>query len=394
MRFQELLQRQSARVVKCLLGAILLTSANLSWAQIRDLKFSTPCDVQNTLVTISFVGDVLVHKPLYLSVVEGSKDFSQIWRRTNPLIQKAHFSVANLEGPAALGVDASGRDHGDIGFVYDGSVYSGTNFVFNYHPRILTNLQQSGYDLLTVANNHSLDRGSLGIDKTVVAARNLDLPIVGIRHSSERNAPFHKVVDIKGIKVAFLGCTEMTNGLSDRKDQVLHCYRGKNVENLVHELAQDSGVDAVIVYPHWGEEYHQSPNSDQREYARRWLEAGATAVVGSHPHVLEPWEKYVTRDGRETLIAYSLGNFVAGQQGLEKRTGVVVYLGLSQEGHQKAKVFGTAYTPTYREGWEIFPVGDGNSKEVLDHAAKLFGMSNRLNPEQSLPKKLCPSLRR
>lgn len=377
-----------------LLGVGLLVGFHTSWAQNRELKFSTPCDTRNTLVTISFVGDVLMHKALYSSVVQGTKEFSQVWRRTDPLIQKAHFSVANLEGPAALGVDASGRDHGDVGFIYDDKVYSGTHFLFNYHPRILANLQQSGYDLLTMANNHALDRGSLGIDKTLSAARNLNLDVVGTRHSSERNAPFHKVVDIKGLKVAFIGCTEMTNGFVDRKDQVLYCYKGKNVENLVRELSQNSAIDAVIVYPHWGDEYHPNPNPQQMQYAHRWAEAGATAVIGSHPHVLEPWEKYVTKDGRETLIAYSLGNFVAGQNGIEKKTGVVVYLGLSQEDSQKAKIFGTAYTPTYRDGPEIYPVGSGNSREVLAHAARFFGLNNRLDPEQSLPKKLCPTLRR
>ncbi|MBO9665980.1 MAG: CapA family protein [Bdellovibrio sp.] len=376
------------------LAATLLAFPVCAQAQSRDLKFTTACDLNKTQIMVSFVGDVLIHKPLYQAVVAGSKDFSQIWRRTDSLIEKAHFSVANLEGPAALGIDRNGKDHGDIGFVYDGEVYSGTNFRFNYHPRILSNLQKSGYDLLTIANNHALDRGSIGIDKTIKAARAINMPVVGARSSSERNGNFYEIADIKGLKVAFLGCTEMTNGENDRKDQLLHCYHGQDVENEVKDLARSSDVDAVVVYPHWGNEYQPNPDGNQQRFARRWLEAGAAAVIGSHPHVLQPWEKYTTKDGRETLIAYSLGNFVAGQKDIPRRTGSVVYLGLSKNNGEKAKVFGVAYTPTYRDGWEIFPMGDGGDRNVLAYAQKNFGTVNRLNPGDSLVAKLCPGLRR
>ena len=98
-----------------------------------DLKYNGSCNSSNKLATLSFVGDILIHKALYQAVVSETKHFTQLWKKTEPLIQKADFSVANLEGPAALGIDQNGKDKGDIGFVYDGEVYSGTNFVFNYH---------------------------------------------------------------------------------------------------------------------------------------------------------------------------------------------------------------------------------------------------------------------
>lgn len=204
----------------------------------KDLSFSTKCDDPGSRATLSFVGDILIHEALYRSVVSDTQHFTQLWRLTNPLIQKANFSVGNLEGPAALGVDKTGRDRGDVGFNYDGVIYSGTQFLFNYHPRILQDLMNSGYDLLTVANNHVLDRRSLGIDKTLRAADSVGIFTVGARHSQERNGDFYKLVKIQDMNIAFLGCTEMTNGIPDTKDQVLFCYRdSEKILGIIKEIS-------------------------------------------------------------------------------------------------------------------------------------------------------------
>lgn len=367
---------------------VLLCVALAKSASARDLNFSASCGSPSSVVTISFVGDILVHEALYRSVVDGTQSFRQIWRRTDSLIKKADFSVGNLEGPAALGVDARGRDRGDVGFIYDEVVYSGSNFSFNYHPRILRDLKDSGYDLLTVANNHSLDRTFLGIDKTLTAGEALSLPLVGVRHSSARNGDFHKILNIGDLRVAFLGCTEMTNGYVDQKDQILFCYKNPGrILGVIKDLAGRNDVDAIVVLPHWGQEYSHTPNTNQRSFARRYLEAGATAVIGSHPHVLQPWEKYVTQDGRETLIAYSLGNYVAGQAGLARKTGVVLYVGLGPNEKGQARIVGVGYTPTYREGVELYPVV--NSRDVLDHAQGFFGASRRVPVMGDLISSLC-----
>jgi capsule synthesis protein PGA_cap len=369
------------------LAAMMLLSSNILAAQ--DLSFAARCSHSWDRATISFVGDILVHRAIYESVVSNSKRFASTWKRAIPYFTKADFSVANLEGPAAMGIDAQGKDHGDIGFVYDGVVYSGTNFVFNYHPQILAELVQSGMDLLTLANNHSLDRRSIGVDRTLQAAESYKMPTVGTRMSKDPSGDFHRVMDINHIRVAFIGCTEMTNGMPDPANQVLRCYNDDRLMRTIKDLSVRADVDAVIVYPHWGQEYQPAPDKSQKLYARKYLEAGATAVVGSHPHVLQPWEIYRTKDGRETLIAYSLGNFLAGQPGLEKQTGVIIYLGLSKEGSGKAKVFGVGYTPTYRDGVEIYPIESHGNPSVLAHAAKFFGTNGRLDLATTLEQKFC-----
>lgn len=355
----------------------------------EDLLFSTPCSSDNDQASLSFVGDILIHKALYQIVVKDTKHFSQIWNKTDGLIQKADFSVGNLEGPSALGIDSIGRDQGDIGFVYDGEVYSGTNFIFNYHPRILLDLKNSGYDLLTLANNHALDRYSIGIDKTIIAAKNAGLQTVGTRPSNTGDS-FYKVSLINNIRVAFISCTETINGRADNDDQVLTCYQNSSrILGIINNLSQRFDIDAVIVLPHWGTEYSNRPGSDQKAYARKYIEAGALAVIGSHPHVLQPWEKYVSKGGRESLIIYSLGNFVAGQAGLARKTGLVAYLGLSKALNQKARIFGVGYTPTYRIDSSLYPVGSNGSKDVLAHVTALFGSKARIEPNGQIKSTMC-----
>jgi hypothetical protein len=366
----------------------LLSFQPSSAAENRDLNFNTTCRDSNDVAVVSLIGDVLIHDGIYLEIASGKQDFSEIWRKVIPLFTKADFSIANLEGPAALGIDRNGKDHGDVGFTYDKNIYSGTDFSFNYHPRILRDLQKSGIDLLTIANNHSLDRKAIGMDRTLQAAKAIGLPMVGARDSGDRSGAFHRIVSVKDLNIAVIGCTEMTNGHPDKAQQLLWCYKNAaEIEATIRDLKGRSDVHAIVVYPHWGQEYSTTPDSSQKAYARRFLEAGATAVIGSHPHVLQPWEKYVTRDGRETLIAYSLGNFVAYQKGLDKKTGVVLYLGLSLEPNQKGKIVSALYTPTYRDGTEVLPVGD--SSAAAGEARKYFGSKNRLGNADSAHRKMC-----
>lgn len=336
-------------------------------------------------IILGFAGDILVHNDLYKSILN-NKSFTPLLKKAEPLFNKADVMVANLEGPAAMGIDRSGQDRGDVGFSYDLNVYSGTNFSFNYHPQILSDLKSLGIDLISTANNHSLDRNWRGIDRTLEAAKNLDLKSTGTRESYRPNQSFHEIIEINGYRIAFLACTESTNGISDTKAQVLKCY-GKNpsVEELIQKLHERTDIDTIIVLPHWGVEYSPKPDRSQQSYARKYLDAGAAAVVGSHPHVLQPWESYITKDGRQGMIVYSLGNFLAFQAGTAKKTGAVVYLRLKRNQAHKTQVTHSYYTPTFRDGYTVYPISSKSPHEALKESARHFGTQNLLNPEQKIP---------
>jgi len=353
----------------------------------NDLSFSTTCEQGEETAIISFVGDILIHKPLYLSVLNRDQHFSSLWERTIPLLLKADYSVGNVEGPVAMGIDAKGFDHGDIGFRYDDNVYSGTNLVFNYHPRLLSDLQDSGVDMITAANNHATDRKSVGIDRTIEAAKAIGMKITGVRKSTNPDGSFYTTALIRNIRTAFIGCTEVLNG-EDVKHQVLNC-EGVEIFQIIKKLAADTAIDAIIILPHWGVEYSLEVKDYQRDYARRYIEAGAVAVVGSHPHVLQPWEKIVTRDKREGMVFYSLGNFVACQDGISKQTGAIFYLGLSKKNGQKAKVFAGAYSPVYRQDLSILPLEESSPRSYQENLETFYGLKMRIRLEDRLLLKMC-----
>ena len=124
---------------------------------------------------------------------------------------------------------------------------------------------------------------------------------------------------------AFIACSDGTNGLSDPHRQVLRCDRGE-VLGLIRGAAKTAA--AVIVTPHWGREYIHTPGGSQKALARAMVAAGATAIVGAHPHAIQPWE-WLDGPRGPVLTIYSLGNFVSGQfQSLTTRTGLLAWLEL------------------------------------------------------------------
>jgi hypothetical protein len=358
----------SIRVSLAFVGLTFLSS--LAAAAPSSLQYQRACERADDTLIIASVGDVLAHAPLQRQAYGSRKGFVSLWEKVEPWLSQPDLTYGNLEGPTAAGVTRSRKLVADPGPVYDDNVYTGSKFIFNYHPRIISDLKDTGFDILSVANNHSLDRGVIGIDKTVDAFAEAQMPSVGIRRSDDQRSPRHTIIEKKGFRIAFVACTEATNGFPNPAGQVLFCY--KDVETVLAEirnLAKDQTLDAIIVTPHWGVEYKLKPSSYQTSYAQKFLEAGATAVIGSHPHVLQPIQRYVTRDGRETFIAYSLGNFVSNQfRMVSQKLSAIVYLGLSRSSGKKAWINGVSYIPTYMERRPL-PLGT-NLLEVSSQAPR------------------------
>lgn len=259
------------------------------------------------------VGDVLLHQPLHVQALRDLGGHRSLWSPVAQLIASADIAYANLEGPIAPGLTAGGREVADPGRVFDKRVYTSYP-MFNYQPFLANDLAASGFDVVSTANNHALDRGSKGADFTIDHLRAAALPFTGTRRSTEPQAPWYALIDRPGLRTAWLACSFSTNGVPDRARQVLDCYRDEEqVVEQARALAARADVDAVIVTPHWGNEYQLRPNAEQRRLGRALIDAGALAVLGAHPHVPQPWERHQAPDGRSGLIVYSLGNFVSGQ---------------------------------------------------------------------------------
>lgn len=318
------------------------------------LTFRAGCD-EGDRITIAAVGDLLFHKKLQLQAYAKGGTFSRFWKPVEPLLQAADLTYGNLESPSAHGVTRWGRDTKDTGRRY-GAVYSAElkPLLFNVHPSLIGELVKGGFDVVSTANNHALDRGKLGLERTIENLDRSELPYTGTRREDADGEPWSAVTYSGDFAVAWLACTYAVNVPVKGRDQVLHCYRDKEqVLNEIAALRADPGISAVILVPHWGAENSHFVLKRQRALAREALEAGAAAVIGSHAHVVQGWEMHETEQGREGLIVYSTGNFISNQRKLMQRAGLIVLVELVRSPGGKAVVSAAGYVPT----WVII---DGN----------------------------------
>lgn len=310
------------------------------------MSFERACDSAPQTLVIGAVGDFLMHTPLQRS--GNQNGYASLWKGVQYRINQvgeAGLMYGNLETPIAPGINKGQRSTRDPGNEFDNSVYSSYP-IFNTPPALLKGIHESGFHIVSTANNHALDRGAVGADLTIKQLEIHKLPFTGTR-TTGTDGSFSKILYKNGFSIGFIACTYSINGFEDRGSQILECYRERSL--LLREIQElRSRVDAVIVTPHWGNEYQHLPANQEKKLAREMLEAGATAVIGTHPHVIQPNEKYRTLDGREGFIAYSTGNFIAAQGGI-KRVGLMIFVGLSKSGGH-TWINGVRYSPTYMVG--------------------------------------------
>jgi len=372
-----------------------------------------PAPAYGDEIVLAAVGDVLLHTSLLRQGM--STSFDTLWDEIAPILSKADIAYANLEGPIAPGVDRYGRLREDVPQSYDGEVYTGYP-LFNYPPGVAEALVRAGVDIVSTANNHSLDRFSLGADLTLAALEAAGLPGTGTLSAAAAKArslpkapteprpkpadlsaapaqeevseAFERIVPVQGRRFAFLACTYGTNGIADRHGQVLLCFQDRaEVLGIIRRLSADESIDAVVFTPHWGREYSHIPDAAQTRLAQEAAEAGAALIIGAHPHVLQPWRVLETGDGRRVPVIYSLGNFVSGQRFLSRRTSVIALFGFVPSENGKLRVAGARHIPIYTERTPDRAATLLRFVEDLGasgHAARLH-VADHLHPDHLLP---------
>ncbi len=378
-------RRTMRRFVRVVAALLICAGTAAPAAPAETLSFSSAC-TSGERITIAAVGDLLFHKLLQLQAYARGGDFKRFFAPLADTLESADILYGNLEGPAARGVGLGGRERHDPGRVLDGVVYSAhlASLNFNYHPSVVADLKAVGFDVVSTANNHALDRGGLGIDRTIDALEEAGLAFTGTRRRGEYERPWSVVTRAKGFAVAWVACTYALNGLPDREGQVLACYEHRDeVLREIARRAEQPGIDAVILVPHWGVQGSHRERPRQRELAHAAIEAGALAVIGTHPHVLQPWEKYAASDGREGLIVYSTGNFVSNQRRLMERAGALVLLDLVRDGGA-TRIAGASFVPTWVDidgrGHRVTENrGKGWPGEALRQSLRLLPAGNRVS---------------
>ena len=241
-------------------------------------------------ITIGMIGDILLHDPLYTY-----EDYADSFEEVKAPLEEIDFLLANQESMPA----------GDL-FPYSGYP------TFNSPAHIIEGLKNVGVDMVSIANNHTLDQREKGVLAAIENFKSYDMPYVGAYTSEEdQNEP--RVVTVNGITLGVLAYTYGTNGIPtpDGKDYLVARIDPDRISREVAELKEL--VDVAVVSMHWGNEYELSPNESQIELAQVVADAGGDIIFGHHPHVLQQFDRLTGKNGHDTHVFYSLGNFYSGQ---------------------------------------------------------------------------------
>ena len=301
-------------------------------------------------------------------------------------VREAAYSAANGRSydfrPTYAGVEDTVRD-ADIAMINQETVMA-AEFDFSYYPRFNgpvemgQNLCELGFDVISIANNHMLDKDSAGLVSTIDYLKSLGITLIG-GYKSEEEYNALNIVEKNGIKIAFLAYTYGTNGIKpDGEYPVVIPLFDEAVVRRQIKAARES-ADFVIVSAHWGTEDSFTPTDEQRSYARIMAEAGADVIVGHHPHVLQPIEWLYPDSGGRTLCVYSLGNFCAEQAYDRNMLGGMIKLDIVKQG-DTVKTENAVFLPTVYYfnksfyGNYIYPFN-----EFTDVLAASHGISNYEN---------------
>ena len=253
-------------------------------------------------IRIKAFGDIIFHKPQckYANAIAGGGekwDFRPQFEYIKDFLADADFTIGNFEAPSRPGKPYEGYP------------------IFNAPRDVFKVLKDIGVDVLTTANNHTLDMGVEGIRTTLDGIEQAGLKSVGTRRSSKDKD--YLIYNVKGIDIAVLSYADHFNGLepylkTEEDKAMANTLNPEKIKKDIEEMRKKA--DLVLVYPHWGEEYRQDPTQAQVKLARNMVEWGADLVIGNHPHIVEPAEWYRAKDGRRGFIAYACGNFISNQR--------------------------------------------------------------------------------
>lgn len=244
------------------------------------------------------VGDNLIHDTIYEQAAARSStgyDFSDAYERIAHLIEEPDVAILNQETI--------------ISTEHNVSSYP----MFNSPVELGDEMLEIGFDVFNIATNHSIDCGEKGLISAINYWKERNAITTGAYLNSEDYAdiPMHEV---NGVKIAYIGLTESTNGLSLPDDTEVILVLASEETRIQQRIAQaKQAADVVIVNAHWGNEYTHEPTENQRQLAEKMASWGADVIIGHHPHVIQPVEYIQNEDGRKTLVAYSLGNFISAQ---------------------------------------------------------------------------------
>ncbi|WP_160719050.1 CapA family protein [Bacillus sp. USDA818B3_A] len=252
-----------------------------------NLPNQTSSSTNEKPIRLSFAGDAMMDWSVKETIKQKGPDYPFVQIKEE--LQSSDLSVVNLETS-----------------ITSGGTKQGKQYTFRSDPIALTGLKNAGFQLVSLANNHSLDYGQTGFTDTLANLHQYQLDYVGGGHNREE-AYKAGTYSLNGKTVKILAFSKVLPDYSwvatDSKPGLANGYDLNLIEKTIQ--IEKADADFLFVFIHWGVEKNRTPEPFQREWARGIIDAGADGVIGSHPHVLQGFEYYKNKP-----IAYSLGNFL------------------------------------------------------------------------------------
>ena len=256
--------------------------------------------IKNYNFSLVMAGDALIHSAVYADAKVGnSYDFTGMLANIKPIISSydlAYYNQETILGGTELGLSTYPR--------------------FNSPYEVGDAFIDCGFNVVSLANNHTLDRGEKAIINSSNYWNNKNVMVNGSASSLEERNNID-IKEINGISYALLSYTTTTNGLTRKNNYFVNWYDKETVKKDVESIRDK--VDFIMVAMHWGTEYNVGVTSSQREIAKYLASLDVDLVIGTHPHVIEPAE-YID----DTFVIYSLGNVISAQRTDEQLSGLIM----------------------------------------------------------------------
>ena len=306
---------------------ILTIAVSISYCTIIQSK-------QNNTVTISFIGDVIMHGPVKSFAFRNNENdpktgktvnnggFDILFENIKQELESSDYVVANMEFPIS-------------------PPYTSKAFIFNCPPYVLDAFKKININIVSIANNHILDQGYNGLLNTIQMLESKNIQYVGVIKTNNGTTNGIIVGDV--VKVGIIAYTGVLNyELSKKEKNNIQINNFYEIEKVLDDIAEiKNKCDFLVMIAHIGNEYSTKPSKNDISIIRKYCEAGVDCIIGHHPHVIQPVEQFKTMDGRICTVFYSLGNFIANQSsthydtesGVEcsTREGLIVNLSLQKD---------------------------------------------------------------
>lgn len=292
-------------------------------------------EIKNAKLT--FTGDIMCHDYQYKEAYNsstGEYDFMHNFQDMKKYFESADLVIGNLET------------------VFAGEEAGISNYpCFNSPDSFLYSLKDAGFDLLTTANNHCMDKKMAGALRTLDLLDDLDIAHVGTYRSQEERDNIY-MREVNGIKIAFLSYTYGTNGISIPESWLVNILDENLIKNDINK-AKQLNPDFIVVMPHMGNEYEEYVRDVFKNWAHMMIEAGADIVVASHPHILQKMEMVNAKndDGtdRTGYIMYSMGNFISSQTTPPRNASILLNIELEKIGKDDAHIKKISFIPIWTQ---------------------------------------------